>query len=366
MRIQLLSMLLLLIITGGCQQTKTATIKSIVSFDQLISHYEAYNPNDTIHLPVIYSEKDFKIVLSDDPLVIKLADTVLKNPYGYSFPLSYSVIFQNNLVALFKPGKFVCYDIETLERNSNLEIKLNKKKFSYHCLLNNQLIARTGNSYFYFDGESWQSYIEKMPFKDQPKLFEDENYICYAECNGEFGGTIYFFNKNTKKVYFTEATCANTVVKKDDKYQVLSHLGHMSGSSSLVEIADPEQLSELTKETRRSLGGMVSDTPTNAKRLFRLWGFQFYSTFSINQRCVYLTYWNGRTVLAEHTDSTLSIVHPLFNDGLYTHEPVTTFYPGYTMVNMNFGTRIEDKEGAILLIKGDRLTRINWNEKNKD
>jgi hypothetical protein len=239
MKTSYLLVILFLTVFSACGQTKTDTAKTFISFDTLIGRFREYNfENDTMRLPLIFSGDRYKVVLSSNPISLNLADTVFENPYGKTYPVSYSVVYQNNLVTLFEPGKFVSYNLDKLERNFALESQLNTKRFDYQWILNSQLVARSGNQYFYFAGDSWKAYATEIPLKKQPKLFEDEKYICFFDCHGEWGGTVYFYNynKNTSKTYFTEATCANTITKKDNKYYVLSKLGHMMGSAELKEI----------------------------------------------------------------------------------------------------------------------------------
>jgi hypothetical protein len=354
---------------SACGQTKTDTAKTVVSFDTLIGHFNEYNfENDTMRLPLIFTGDNYKVVLSSNPISLNLADTVFKNPYGKTYPLSYSVVYQNNLVTLFEPGKFVSYNLDKLERNLDLESKLNTKKFNYHWILNSQLVAQSGNQYFYFAGDSWKAYANEILLKKQPKLFEDEKYICFFDCHGEWGGTVYFYNKNSNKTYFTEATCANMITKKDNKYYVLSTLGHMMGSAESKEISNPDQLSELKRqEVNKPFRGAAlrySDSTKHAKQVFDFFGIQIFSSFPIYDRKVYLVNWRHRAFLAELNDTTFSIVHPLFDDELYTHRPVTTLNPDNSIINLDLYGIAGEREVSILLIEDNKITRIDWNEKH--
>ena len=89
-----------------------------------------------------------------------------------------------------------------------------------------------------------------------------------------------------------------------------------------------------------------------------------FSSFSIFDRTVYLVNWRQRTFLAELTDTTFSIVHPLFNDELYTHQPVTTVNHGNSIINLDFYGIAGEREVSVLIVKDDKLTRIDWNEKH--
>jgi|GEM_PF-2921738 len=352
---------------------RTEPADHIAKFDSLLKSFKenSYYDNDTIksELPLIYKGKSFNVVLSSNPLPISIRDTVLKNPFNNKYPLSYSVIFHNNLIALFEPGSFVCYSLPSLKRNVDLEKRLNTMKFEYHWFLENKLLAKSdGETYFLNADDIWEIYPDTNPLNKQPKLFEDEQYIAFSDCHGEWGGTVYFFNKKTQKIYFTAATCANTIFKRNGKYFVLSELGHMFGSTNLKEIENPDKLTNVSQrrisnsQTRNALG--YSDSSKHAKMVFDFYRLQFFSTFLFGGRTLYLVYWRNRTFLAEITDSTISVVNPLFNNGLYTARPVTTSYIGKTLINLDDYNIAERSEVSIIVIEGNILTRVDWNEKH--
>ncbi|MBN8699579.1 MAG: hypothetical protein J0L54_08190 [Chitinophagales bacterium] len=320
-------------------------------------------------MPLIYKGDNYKVILSDNPIFVNLIDTVLKNPFGNKYPVAYSLIFQDNLIALFEPGNFVCYKIPSLERNSDLERKLNTRKFKYQWLLGNNLIAQSDNQTYVLDADfKWEASNIINPLKNQPKLFEDDKYIIFFDCHGEWGGTVYFFNKNTQKTYFTEATCANTITKRDGKYFVLSKLGHMSGSSELKVIENPDNLTIVDfNKTNKTFQGQAlgySDTSKHAKVIFDFYDLQTFSSIPFADKTLYLVNWRQRTFLAEIIDSTISIVNPLFNDDLYTHRPVTTLYDKRALMNLDFYGIAGEREVTSLIVEGNKLIRIDWNEKH--
>jgi len=367
------SLLLIIFISTffcSCGQSKSDTTKPIVNFDTLINRFKEYNyENDTIKLPLIYQSDYYKVILSDNPIFVNIVDTVLKNPFGNKYPLTYSLIYQDNLIALFEPGNFVCYKIPSLERNIDLERKLNTKKFSYQWIIGNSLVAQSYKQPYILNADlQWETFNIKNPLKAQPKLFEDDTYIVFFDCHGEWGGTVYFFDKSTQKTYFTEATCANTITKRDGKYFVLSKLGHMNGSSDLKEIENPEKLTIVdlskTKNTFKGQALGFTDSSKHAKVIFDYYGIQFFSSFLFGDKMLYLIYWRQRTFLARIVDSTISIVNPLFNDELYTHQPVTTLYNKRTLINLDFYGIAEEREVSSLIVEGNKVTRIDWNEKH--
>jgi len=73
-------------------------------------------------------------------------------------------------------------------------------------------------------------------------ILKDDNYNIYSTCNGEFGGTIYFQNIQTKSSYEAASTCPIVVNKIGKEYYVTNYMGHMMGFASVLKIPDPEKL----------------------------------------------------------------------------------------------------------------------------
>lgn len=78
-------------------------------------------------------------------------------------------------------------------------------------------------------------------------LFQDEQYEVWSTCSGEWGGTIYFKNKKTKKIYYASSTCAVSVNELNNKYYVSNSLSHLYGNSNILEISNPEKMKSVSK-----------------------------------------------------------------------------------------------------------------------
>jgi hypothetical protein len=354
----------------ACGQNKTKPTDHSVKFDTIIKHFKERNySQDIIKLPLIYQGKDYKIVISNNPIAFDLKETTLKNPIDGKYPISYSVIFKDQLVSLFEPGTFVCHSIPALTRDTEFEKYLNTKKFQYHWLLDNKLVGISEGKYYYLNSDNiWLDYTASVPFANQPKLFEDNNYISFCDCHGEWGGTVYFYNKTTKKIYFTEATCANSIIKKDSEYLVLSHLGHMMGSTELKAIAYPDKLSLVDlKNTNKTFQGQAlgyADSSKAARTIFNYYDIQIFSSFTYQNRTIYLVNWRDETFLAEIINNTINIVNPLFNREIYTHDPVTTNYANTILMNLDFYGIAREREVSCIIIKDNQLIKFDWNEKH--
>lgn len=361
--------LLTLCLTACGQPTNRETVSS-VKFDTIIEHFKQRNySEDTIRLPLIHKNRDFSIEISNNPLQLDIKEIVVKNPFDNKYPISYSVIYQDKLITLFEQGSFICLSTNSFERDKEFENKLNTKKFKYHWLLGNKLVGLSDNKYYFLNSENiWTEYQTEVPFSNQPKLFEDNSYISFCDCHGEWGGTVYFYNKQTKKIHYTEATCANSIIKKNDKYYVLSKLGHMMGSTDLEEITNPDKLPTIElKQTNKTFQGEAlgyTDTSKVAKSVFNYYEIQIFSSFIYNDRTIYLVNWRDETFLAEIENSVIKIVNPLFNKEFYTHNPITTAYDKITLINFDFYGIAREREVYCIIIKDGKLTKLNWNEKH--
>jgi hypothetical protein len=252
-----------------------------------------------------------------------------------------------------------------MKRDLGFENKLNTKKFKYHWIINDKLGAISGSRIYIWENNKWNKFKTKFPLKKQPKLFEDNEFIVFGDCHGEWGGTVYFFEKSTGEIYFTESTCANSVIKKDGKYLVLAHLGHGVGSSELKSIINPRKLTKAKKseinKTREGQALGYTDKSNAYQKLLDIYGIQLFSTFNYGERQLHIVHLSERTFLAEIKGIEIQIVHPLFDNEFYTHDPVTKSYGNYTMNLDYYGTAL-DKEVSVIIIDGKRIIKMDWNE----
>lgn len=55
-------------------------------------------------------------------------------------------------------------------------------------------------------------------------------------------------------------------------------------------------------------------------------------------------------------------VHPLFDNEIYTHEPITTSYGDYTLMNLDFYGIALDREVSVIIFHNDKIIKIDWNK----
>ncbi len=356
------------------------------NFDKLVEHFRENNfvgfeiiPLDSISENSLYKSKDFNVTISRNPIDFKVDTLVLKNPYytddfddwddNYiNFPKSFSVIYDENLISLFGNGRFLCHNLNDYSKNVKLENELNSKKFKYHWVIDGKLYAKSKSflfsSLYQWNGIKWENAEIKIPVDDQAILLSDDKFIVYRKCSGEFGGTIYFFDRQTKETYFTESTCANTVIKKNGQYQILAHLGHMMGTSEIKIIDDPKKLTKAKRNQLKIKQGSLGyqDKTIEYSKELELFGIQLFSTFNNKERRLFLANFNEITFLAEIDGKEIQIVNPLFNNDKYTHDPITKTYGKYTLISMDhYGTAL-DREDSVMIIKDNKITLIDWNE----
>jgi len=357
-----------------------------VSFDKILKHFKetiGYNffagqINDTVSSSSLYRTKEFNVSISKNPVLLDTTHIVIENPYyndkidDYddefkNYPVSYSVLYEGTLVSLFRNGKFVCHNILSLKRDTEFEKKINTKKFKHHWIINNELGGLSRNKIYIWTNNKWKKTKIKFPLRKQPKLFEDDDFIVFNDCHGEWGGTIYFYDKVSRTIHFTESTCANSVYKRDGKYIVLAHLGHMMGTSDIKIIENPRKLTIAKKREINKIkeGGALgySDKSKTYEEL-NLYGIQLFSTFKYEERQLYIVNLNELTFLAEIEGNEIQIVHPIFDNEIYTHEPVTTSYENYTLINLDHYGTARDKEVSVIIVGEKRIIIIDWNEKH--
>ncbi|WP_210514313.1 hypothetical protein [Hymenobacter terricola] len=396
MRLQLYSQLLCFLLLGyllvgaSCEsRSKKNPVPTApnAGFAKLLRHlHQAMCSEQLGALPVIFRDSnnvytdehhykrvlEYELRLAERPLGLRCQTIQLRNPFGPdAFPLANSIVYQNHLIALFSPGQFACFRLPGLERDTQMEQQLNVQLFERHQTLNQQLIGWHQGRAYYFDNSrrAWQPDTDVLPFNQWPTLFEDELYVCTKDCQGEFGGSLYFFNKQTKRVTRTDATCATAVWKQDGRYQVLASLPHMLGHARRGAIQSPESLAAASlprnpaKTWEYDLSDVLPD-PT-VKRVFSFIMVLMPGAFRWNNQTFYLVDWRNATFVATIKDRQITIVDPLFSNSLDTHHAVTTNYPDNTALTTIPRFYSKDKEAACLLIHNGLALQVEWSARQK-
>ncbi len=118
-----------------------------------------------------------------------------------------------------------------------------------------------GHKRFFLDTakKKWRHYRAKKHIYPGDLIFQDDEYFISNTCSGEWGGTIYFANKKTSKIYESECTCAVNVIKGPNNYNVTASLSHMGGSATVFNVNDPKMLKlHLKRKPRQLLDSLKS------------------------------------------------------------------------------------------------------------
>ncbi|WP_148289370.1 hypothetical protein [Fibrella aestuarina] len=317
---------------------------------------------DSLSLPVLYEGRGYRIELSPNPIPFTVQQTTVETGADRAHAASYSVIYENRLVSLFDSVGFICLTLPTLVRDRDYEKRLNTKSFQYHCLLNGQLVGFSNGRYYALNSKGkWRPYADNVPMGRQPKLAEDDRYIVFGRSHGEWGGTLYFYDKASREVHLTGSSEANTIRKEGDTYLVLSSSGHGVGGAFLRQISAPNTLPVTTLADKNDMVagyalGNTAPPPAPSDIRFRYDGIQLWSMFSVQDRPLYLLRWLGNTLLAERDGDVFKLVYPLLFKPFYAHNPITTTYGRYTLINY------ADTRGEVgcLLIDGLTINWLNW------
>lgn len=370
------SVALALAACGPAAEKAPPVVAVNTSFSKLLQRFRQVTPWDTLlPPPLLYRSSgydparrvQYEIWLASQPLGLRPQVVQLRDPAGRGkgYPVSYSVIYQQCLVALFEGGNFACFRLADFTRDQQLESQLNACKCQRHWLINHQLIGLSQGQYYAFNqaAETWQPCQQPVPFGIAPKLFEDARYLVYSDCQGEFGGNVYFFNKQTRQTHRANATCATSVWQENRQYHVLASM--LMGFVGHATIADPEMLPlTATPINDRVDWQHRSALPERGVvPVFRYEGLELFGGLRWQGQTVYLTYWRETTFLATIAGKRLTIIDPLFSNRLFTHEPVTVSYgPNLALTNLDFWGLGGKNEVAALLWQGQQLTKIEWGE----
>ncbi|WP_143080114.1 hypothetical protein [Hymenobacter arizonensis] len=357
-------------------------------FAQMLDHIKKRSlfPDETITLPVLHqdgvlvngrqyagSNIGAKIRLAEKSLGLRPRVVQLRNPFGGGYPLAYSVIYQKCVVALFEPGSFACFRLDGLTRDEQLERQLNSRKFTNQWLIVGQLIGLSGGQHYAFDQASrtWRPYREPVPFGEAPKLFEDDRYLVYADCQGEFGGNAYFFDKKKHTTRRIDATCAAAVWQEQGQYRLLASLSHMMSRMSCAAIPNVEALplASASRNPQQEWQYTFANSVPNPAvvPVFNYHSLLAFGGFRWQGQTLYYINWRNSTFLATITRGIITVVDPLFNNGLYTHNPITTSYgPELVLTNLDFYGLGGKREVAALVLQGRQLTKIAWGEQPRD
>lgn len=375
----------LLFSCGQTQPTEKSEGITEIYENELINYFsnDSYSKGNVSKDSLYYTsfvDGNFLLSISDSLIHFNFQQKTIENPYFEikyensdekieqvkNYPKSYSVIYFNHLISLFENGKFACFNLINFERNLDFENRINTKKFDFHWIIDGKLTAQKGDKYYKWEDSKWIQINKNYPFKNRPILYGNSEFIIYSDCHGEFGGSVYFYEIQSEKIYFTESTCANTVWKTEEGFHILSSLGHMMGSSDMKVISNPRELPEFEMDSlgliRNDEASGYSNNSSNILRKFNFFDLQFFSKFNYKNEDLYLGYVKGLPFFGKIQGENIQIVYPFIHNKFYIHEPVTHQYGDFTLINLPFyGIGIE-REVSNLIVHENNILKLDWNE----
>lgn len=373
----------LLFSCGQTQPTEKSEGITEIYENELINYFsnDSYSKGNVSKDSLYYTsfvDGNFLLSISDSLIHFNFQQKTIENPYFEikyensdekieqvkNYPKSYSVIYFNHLISLFENGKFACFNLINFERNLDFEKHINTKSFDYHWIIDGKLTAQKGNKFYVWEDSKWVQIKKNYPFKNSPILYDDSEFIISGDCNGEFGGTLYFYEIETEKIYITEATCGNTVWKTEQGYHVLSNLGHMMGNTNLNIISNPRKLSEIDLDSKGLRINKETNT-NNSNHIIRKFDFvdlQFFSRFKHQNGDLYLGYVKDLPFVGKVKEKNIQIEYSFIHNDFYTHNPITRQYGDYVLINLNFYGIGLNREVSNLIIHKNDILKWDWNE----
>jgi hypothetical protein len=196
---------------------------------------------------LVSDSKHGTVIISKEPLGLRKKEIILDNPFGkFDYVSLPPRIYKEHIIAVFNVGQAACYSISNLERNHELENIINKKEIQNYWIIDSALVIKSSNEFYFLDKQNeWQIYDGFIPFDEAPIIFQDEKWLVFRKCMGEFWGLAFFYNKESGIVYNMDSQCASSVYKSDEGYVLLSTTFHMGTYAKLELVNNPDCLDEI-------------------------------------------------------------------------------------------------------------------------
>lgn len=206
---------------------------------------------------------NFKTAISVIPLLVLLSCTSrIKEKQIANFTTKTSTLSTDTTItAIAKLGKYLlCFQANRkflvlnydLIRQDSIEQKLDNYNLKFVIKMESEVYAGSKNGLFSIDTFFNLHKVDTPKIYKHPFFYEDDEFYVYPGCAGEFGGSIFFRDKQNGKTYSYFATCPLQVLKQDATYIICNSMDHMYGSSSFLKVKDPTQLFLLEDEAQET------------------------------------------------------------------------------------------------------------------
>lgn len=150
-------------------------------------------------------------------------------------------------------------------------------------------------------------------------FYEDEHYTVYSKCRGEWGGAVIFENKESGNKYICAATCPVTVNRFNDAYYVTNTLHHLSESTEILKIRNPEKLKPATIEDM--LRKFFEDVGTlGAETIIKQYQTSCLYSFVYDNKLYHIITDKEGTFISEIAESTFKKLQQISDRQLLTYD----------------------------------------------
>jgi hypothetical protein len=252
------------------------------------------------------------------------------------------IAYLNNfLLCLQDNGKIIVLDT-AYKRQTHLEEKLNNVTYSYLATLNDTVFVGKEKKIYFLDTNFNQTQLDRLwlktpkPYETKDFLYQDSLYYVSGCCAGEWGGSVFFFNKKTERVYSYPATCPAQVLRFKNEYIVCNYLEHIGLSMSFLAIKNPDKIYELKEDSLKNFcnwhitvdsikEGYWNKKSDDNVRYYKSYDVMPLGTFSYQDSLYSILYTDSSTVLAVHRKDTVLTREILLDKPLRFHQ--STKYP---------------------------------------
>lgn len=253
---------------------------------------------------------------------------------NFSIPFDTTVwithYYQGIYYCLTVNKQFICLN-DKFEVDSIITNSINTQNFDYAYLAGDTLVAVTSpwdilrKSYFLNSNFQWQSQTKES---SSDPFYEDDNFLVSTCCNGEFGGAVFFMEKQNNRVFSLPATCATIINKLGDFYFLTISLAHGQGSTEVLKIEDPTQLYELTEDSLKNNCHWWYDKDygneeflEGTQKMLDTLGLLTLTSFIFQNKLYHICTDFKSTYIAKIQDNKLIWVDSLSEKALWSHVP---------------------------------------------
>lgn len=195
--------------------------------------------------------------------------------------LKNTVVYSDKIISMGLYGGIVCIDPKGMIVDQDFAKKLNSDFYTnIICLQDTLFVEKFGDIYYLNSDTVWTKYDLKYPVKFFDILYEDDHYIFYPCDFGEWGSSLFIYDKYlqcTKGLRVSD--CPQAVIKQKDKYIISGSSWGGVVSSELYSLKDLDKLKVLVE------GNSITSLE-NLKKLWVRWAGSEKLDYSYSQKFI--------------------------------------------------------------------------------